>query len=278
MQRARPRDRGPCRSAARRRRAPTHRAAAASRRGGRAAPGCPDRRRRDRSRTARSCASSLRCDGIGDDEQRARALAARELRLRVQRGLRHRARAVEAAVRFVLLRLVSEDQDGLARRHRCPRSRRSRARGREPVAGEHERQAIRASPKASGVVARGGERVVARAERETRSSGRAYSNRQACCPCPTVRPALSSNGWNQRARAARLQPGGLELLARCSRRLARAPRCRCRDPSDRRTTRNLMCSSSASGSISGVAADEPVTQTRTSPRPCASAFRMMIDR
>ena len=51
---------------------------------------------------------------IGDDEQRARALAERQLRLRIQRRLRHRPRAVQAAAGIVLLRLVREDEHGLA--------------------------------------------------------------------------------------------------------------------------------------------------------------------
>src|SRR4030095_5049946 len=52
--------------------------------------------------------------GVADDEEELRSLVARDRRLRSKSGLRHRADAVQATVGVPLLRLVTENQDGLA--------------------------------------------------------------------------------------------------------------------------------------------------------------------
>ena len=66
-------------------------------------------------------------------------LAQRQLRFCIQRGLRHRARAVQPAAHLVLLRLVREDEHGFARHVDIPVVVVSQLGDGKSVAGKHQR-------------------------------------------------------------------------------------------------------------------------------------------
>ena len=125
----------------------------------------------------------------------------------------------------------------------------------QPVAGEHERHVRRVRPMATVgvVVGRSRQRVVARAERQRDALARPARSSDDCRGRRSARLQLERLEPGPVV-AARLQAGVLELPARCSRRRARARASRCRALSARPTTRNLMCASSASGSMSGARA------------------------
>ena len=149
--------------------------------------------------------------GVGNDQQRSGAAAARRERLAVQRGLTHRSRAVQPAVAQRFLRFVGENENRLAFDIEARVVVVARRRRRQAVARKHHGHTLQINRRLLGAVGRrGGQRVVRLAKRETdrfsagaNDEGIALIDVQACGQPERLKPSA--------VLPARSQAGRLEL-------------------------------------------------------------------